>query len=133
MIEDTNFGGTMLVATIRYTMKADVAALGERCARAIETLFRGIGANPNLGSALPGMFRASGLVNIDMELRGRVAWGGRARDFGHLTVENLRTQILGAGLLTEEEIEQFASLMTQPEFGYMPLPIVTAWGQRPGV
>jgi SAM-dependent methyltransferase len=131
VIEDTDFGGPMLAATIRYTMPAEVAALGERCSRAVEALFRGIGANPNLGPALAGMLRASGLVNVDMELHGRVAWGGRARDFGHLTVETLRTQILGAGLLTEEEIEQFASLIRQPEFGYMPLPIVTAWGQRP--
>lgn len=39
--------------------------------------------------------------------------------------------MLQAGLLTEEEVARGLALTTQQDVGYLPLPLVMAWGQRP--
>jgi hypothetical protein len=131
VIEDTNFAGPALPGLMSFTLPAEQAGLGERIVRALEALFVAVGADANLGPKLPGLLRAAGLVNVEAELHGRYVWGGRGRDFGRLTVEQVRGRMVGAGLVTEEEVERFLALTAQPEFGYMPLPLVTAWGQRP--
>lgn len=131
VVEDSDFGGPMVAAAIRYFLPVAEAHLGERLMHAVGVLFQGVGANPNLGPALPGMLRSAGLVNIGAELHGSFVWGARERDFGRLTVEHLREHMVGAGLVTEEEIERFLVLTQQPEFAYMPLPMMTVWGRRP--
>jgi hypothetical protein len=40
------------------------------------------------------------------------------------------TRIVNAGLLTDIEVDRFLDLTRQPGFGSMPLPVVTARGQR---
>ena len=41
-----------------------------------------------------------------------------------------RARMVNAGLLTDIEVDRYLDLTRQPGFGYMPLPVVTAWGQR---
>jgi hypothetical protein len=40
-------------------------------------------------------------------------------------------QMVNAGVLTDIEVDRFLDLTRLPGFGYLPLPMVTAWGQRP--
>jgi hypothetical protein len=40
--------------------------------------------------------------------------------------------MVNLGLLTDIEVDRFLDLTRQPGFGYLPLPMVTASGQRPG-
>src|SRR5262249_42894696 len=87
-------------------------------------------AEASLRPRLPGMLREVGLATWS-----RAAWslrgGRRERDFGRLRVAHLRGHMIGAGLVTNEEVDRFLELTKKPEFGYLPLPMVTVWRRRP--
>jgi SAM-dependent methyltransferase len=131
VVEDIHLGGPMIPVTLRYVMPPEHVSLCERVIRAFEALFTTAGVDVELGAHLPGLLHAAGLTQVGAELHGRFVWGGSGRDFGRLSLEHLQGRMIGAGLLTEEEIAHFLALTRQPNFGYLPLPMVTAWGQRP--
>src|SRR5262249_42894695 len=53
VIEDTDFGGAMLPATLRYVVPAEHGTLGERMVRAFAALFAAIGPKPVSGPDCP--------------------------------------------------------------------------------
>jgi hypothetical protein len=63
-------------------------------------------------------------------------WGNQ-QSYGHLSAQGalanelVRTRVLGAGVLTEEEIERFVALTGDSSLGALWMPMVTVWGQRP--
>jgi SAM-dependent methyltransferase len=131
VIEDTHFGGAMAQVIGCYLVPAEHQALDERAYRAVAALFGSIGADASFGPRLPGALREAGLVNVGAELHARFTWGGGERDFRRLCLEQLGGAMRQAGLLTEEEIARACALTRQEDAGYLPLPLVTAWGQRP--
>jgi SAM-dependent methyltransferase len=129
--EDTSFGGAIAAAIGDATSPAGNAALEERTYRAIATLFGARGALADYGPRLPAALRAAGLVHVGAELHARFTWGGADRDFRRLCLEQLRGPILQHGLMTEEEVACALELTRREDAAYIPLPMVTAWGQRP--
>lgn len=131
VVEDCHLGGAMTSLMLRYVMPPEQAPLCARIIGAFETLLVATGADAELGPRLPSLLRAAGLTAVGAELHGRVIWGGTSRNFSRLSLEQLRERMVGAGLLTDAEVDHFLALTRQPEFGYLPLPMVTAWGRRP--
>lgn len=131
VVEDVDLGGPMTQAWLRYALPAEHAPLCERILHAFEVLFAAAGADPRFGPSLPAALRAVGLTNVGAELHAPFVWGGGARDFGRLSAQHLRGHMVGAGLVTEQEVERFLALTARADFGCLSVPMVTAWGQRP--
>jgi SAM-dependent methyltransferase len=131
--EDVDFGDVMAATLPRYVHPPEHAALYERVLRGVEKLFAVIGADASFGSRLPTALLEAGLEDVGAEVHAPFVRGGAERDFASLTIQHLRPQLVGAGLLSEDEVEQFLTLTAQPRFGYAPLFMVTAWGRRPGL
>jgi SAM-dependent methyltransferase len=131
VIEDTYFGGAMAAAVAACTTPDGYADVDTRTYVSVATLFGARGARADYGPQLPAALRAAGLVNVEAELHARFTWGGAARDFRRLSLEQLRGPIRQFDLLTEEEVTRALDLTRREDAAYIPLPMVTAWGQRP--
>jgi len=84
------------------------------------------------GRQLWGLFHTLELTDIQAE--GRVpllrAGTGPAR-WKRLSVEQLRENIIGAGLATAGEIEAYLTLVDSPGFAAQGFTVMTVWGRRP--
>lgn len=84
----------------------------------------------SFGRSLPDMFEAAGLVDIDNEVTLRVARGGDERFRGPF--DRYRDAILASGEVTAEEWETRNRCLDDPDFKWMGLSFVAAWGRRWG-
>jgi SAM-dependent methyltransferase len=136
VVEAVHVGGAMQQAQLQYVYPPEHAALVERVMSTMLALQAAIGFDGGFGPRLPGALATAGLVNVGAELHSPLTWGSQ-RSYGHLSAQGalanelVRTRVLGAGLLTEEEVERFVALTGDPSLGALWMPMVTAWGQRP--
>jgi SAM-dependent methyltransferase len=90
------------------------------------------GVEPRYGRLLPGELERHGLVDLGAE--GRVfMWRGGSAGARLLRAnfEQLRDEIVGTGLLSEEELERDIARLDDPSFA-APSPVLwAAWGRRP--
>jgi SAM-dependent methyltransferase len=130
MIEDTDGDPAALA---RYIHPPEQAGLYERLGRATVAIFAAVGVDPNFGARLPQVLVDAGLTNVRAEIHAPLVQGGSERDWVRLSVEHLRPHLIRTGLITEPEVDQFLALTHEPAFRYLPLFMVTAWGQRPSL
>lgn len=103
------------------------------CACSTSALQAAIGFDGNFGPRLPGALLGLGLVNVGAEMHGSLEWGGE-RSYGYLSAQRalanelVRTRVLGAGRLTEDELNRFVVLTADPSIGV----IMDADGHRVG-
>jgi SAM-dependent methyltransferase len=84
----------------------------------------------SFGRRLPDMFEAAGLVDIDNEVTLRVAQGGDERFRGPF--ERYREAILATGEVTAKEWEARSRCLDDPDFRWIGLAFVAAWGRKWG-
>jgi hypothetical protein len=138
VIEAVHVGGTMHQAQMQYVYPQEQAALVERVMGTMLALMAAVGFDGGFGPRLPGALLMAGLINVGAALHSPLEWGSE-RSYGHLSAlgalanELVRTRVLGARLLTEQEVERFVALTAEPSFGALWMPMVTAWGQRPRI
>ncbi len=136
VVEAGHLGGAMHQAQMQYVYPSEQAALVERVMGTLLGLMATVGFDGGFGPRLPDALLAAGLVNVGAELHGPLTWGGE-RNWGYLSArgalanELVRTRVLDAGLLTEEELGRFVALTADSTFAALWVPMVTAWGQRP--
>jgi hypothetical protein len=51
--------------------------------------------------------------------------------FWPVTLEQVQDQVLAAGLLTEAELDDYRILLESPEYRWLNLTMMSAWGRRP--
>jgi hypothetical protein len=135
VIEAAHVGDAMLQAQMQYVCPPEHAALVERVTGTMLALQAAIGFDGNFGPRLPGALRELGLVNVGVEMHASLEWGGEW-SYGYLSAQGalanelVRSRVLSAGLLTEDELNRFVALTANPTKGVIWLPMVTAWGQR---
>jgi ubiquinone/menaquinone biosynthesis C-methylase UbiE len=114
------------------TTDAAAAALYRKMQAALGQLMEARGSDLTWGRSLYRRLRAHGLVNMGME--GYVAVRkGRSPGaclFG-TAIEQIREEAVGAGLITNEEVEQMLTLLDDPDFAFGAPILFTAWGHRP--
>lgn len=93
------------------------------------------GFQPTLGVRLGDELRAAGLQ--DVWLKGLTSeWTGGMNHPGgkvyRMTVERLRERMVKAGLLTNEEVDQFLTDVQAPDFHAITGIHCAAWGRKPG-
>lgn len=129
-------GGLLLVEELDFASSGAASPFGARAfgrvERAIHRFLSGAGFEPNCGRGLPGLLRAAGLA--DVEARGGlsvVPGGSLYAAWYRQSIEALRPRIVGAGFVTEREVERAVALLDDPGFELMTPVLISAWGRRP--
>jgi hypothetical protein len=87
----------------------------------------------NYGRRLYGDVRANGLFDVDGEGRVSVSHAGTpSARMWQLTFAQRRDRIVGAGLLTDEEMDRFLALYDDPDFVAIDYIVMAVWGRKPG-
>jgi 2-polyprenyl-3-methyl-5-hydroxy-6-metoxy-1,4-benzoquinol methylase len=131
LVEDVDFGPPTTATLARFFSPQPVAAAAERLLRAVAAVFTAVGADPSLGSRLPGMLVNAGLVSVGAEVHTPVVAGG-SETWTRGTVEQLAGRLVDTGLVTVDDIELFLAATAEPSTFYAPPLMVSAWGQRAG-
>src|SRR5262249_26487182 len=98
---------------------------------ALQGVLSGGGRDPGYGARLPTVLRAAGLQAVGAELHAPIIAGGAERDCMRLTVDYLRPLLLLGKVIDQPGLDRFVQLTRDPNCQYIPLIMVTAWGQRP--
>jgi SAM-dependent methyltransferase len=131
MLEDIVFGPAMLPISGRIVGPASKADAFTRVIPAMAAGFRAGGADPEFGLALPGALTAAGLGGVEAELTCRLVHGGSQESaFYTMALQDLGPRLIGAGLLTEQDLVEPLAFVQEPESRWFSLAMVTAWGRR---
>lgn len=99
---------------------------------ALARLLGAAGVDLEYGRRLYGALTSAQLTGVRAE--GRVALVAGCSPlalFWRLTWEQLRPKLIGSGLLDEWDVDDFISLLDDPDFVWLAPTIVAAWGRRP--
>lgn len=91
------------------------------------------GFDPYYGRNLGCLLRNHGLVDVQFE--GHVGEMGGSRpetSIYLLVIEKIRDRAVSAGIVNDRELDQFLSLLQQPDFCAISRTVFGAWGRRPG-
>jgi SAM-dependent methyltransferase len=104
-------------------------------ANAVRAGFRGLlserGADLAFGRTLPRLFRELGLVDIEAEAHFPVTSPASAT-LERATVEQTRTGLVGAGLVTDDEVDRHLANLAHGRLDVATAPMVSTRGRRPG-
>jgi SAM-dependent methyltransferase len=131
VLEAIDFGGVMAAAMAHYVDPPEHAPVYERTIRALEAILAAAGGDANFGAQLVRTLMDAGLVNIAAETRTPIVAGG-TENWIPGTVKQLAEHMVSTGLVTAGDIEAVLAMTADPSCHYVPSPMVTAWGQRPG-
>jgi SAM-dependent methyltransferase len=132
VVEDIDVvGPVMRAAAARYAWPPETQATHATFLEALQGVLLGGGRDPGYGARLPRALRAAGLQAVGAELHAPIIAGGAARDCMRLTVEFLRPRLLAAKVIDQPGLDRFVQLTRDPDSQYVPVFMVTAWGQRP--
>jgi SAM-dependent methyltransferase len=91
------------------------------------------GADLLYGRRLFGDLCAQGLVNEGAEGQVCIIRGGAPSSVWlRLSIERVRTPLVGSGVVTNEEMQEALALLDNPAFTTMAPLTIAAWGRRPG-
>jgi SAM-dependent methyltransferase len=110
------------------------AADYERASQKHVAGLQALGVDMSLGSRLPGILTALGLVDVGGEVTAKVARGGDSliakQRVG--TAQALRPKMVAAGIATDAEIEEYIGLLTDPSRIVVEPSVISVWGRRAG-
>jgi SAM-dependent methyltransferase len=128
-------GGWLVVEDVDYVSAIPISRLGAHEHQHSQSVrlesFTASGVDHTLGRHLPEWLRARGLVDVDNEGRVWVMQGGSAgARWFKLSMEHLRSRLVGTGRLTDADIDRMLELFEDPNWSaYSPI-ILAAWGRR---
>ena len=131
VLEAIDFGGVMAAAMAHYVDPPEHAPLYERTVRAIEAAFAAAGGDASFGARLVRTLTDAGLVHVAAEARTPLVAGG-TENWIPGTIEHLAEHMVRTGLVTASDIDSVLAMTADRSCHYVPSPMVTAWGRRPG-
>ncbi len=128
-------GGWLVVEagdwSTRYAITS--SAVFEAALVAVQSFLASAGFAPMFGRRLPGLFRSQGLVDAGCEARSRMLKGGTPEmEFFTLTIERVRTAMVAAGLISDDEVAAALTVSADSSFAVMSPALVSAWGRVAG-
>jgi SAM-dependent methyltransferase len=131
IVEDIDVAGPVMRATAeRYLWPPAARGTYVRFMEALHVVLADGGRDPGYGASLPAALRDAGLDAVGAELHAPIIPGGAEQDCMRLTVEYLRPRLLATGVVDAGGLERFVELTRDSACQYVPLFMVTAWGQR---
>lgn len=111
----------------------DEVGPAEQLANRLKTGFRellaGRGVDLSLGRSLPRRLRTAGLTEVAADAYFPIT-GPACRELERATVEQIRDQLIAAGLATDAEIERHLRNVAGGALDPATSPMITAWGRR---
>ncbi|MGO9425699.1 MAG: class I SAM-dependent methyltransferase [Steroidobacteraceae bacterium] len=113
------------------SMTPAAAALSIKGWNALLTHLRSRGYDTEFGRHLYNDVAIHGLVDIQAEGWVAMQLGGMpSATFWKITIEQVQEQVLAAGLLSAEELKDYRTLLCSPQYRWMSLTMMSAWGRR---
>ena len=128
-------GGWLVVEAGDWSTWHEVtpSAVFEATLVAVQRFLASAGFAPMFGRRLAGLFRDHGLVDVGCEARSRMLTGGTPEmEVFTLTIERVRTAMVTAGLISDDEVAAALAHCADPSFAVMSPALVSAWGRVPG-
>jgi SAM-dependent methyltransferase len=127
-------GGWLVVEDVDYVSGVPIGEHGAREHEHTQSVrlqaFSAAGVDHTLGRHLPARLRALGLRDLGNE--GRV-WvmqcGSPGARWFRLSLAHLRTRLVGAGMLTDDEVERMLEFFEDPNWSAFSPIIMAAWGR----
>src|SRR3954469_12894650 len=110
---------------------ADVATLSSSIALAVRTLLNMRGADTALGSKLPHLLRAAGLVDVRADAYKAIEFGDAPRELIRANVVQVRDQLVERGLVAPDDLDRYIERLQDPSLRLTSPTLVSAWGRRP--
>jgi len=104
--------------------------LANRLRRGFRTLLAERGADLEFGRTLPRYLRHNGLVDVGADAHFHVA-GPECTQLERATVEQIREQLVAAGLATDTEIDQHLQSVDSGTMDFATSLVISAWGRKP--
>ena len=128
-------GGWLVVEDVDYVSAVPISEHGAREHERSQSVrlraFSAAGVDHTLGRQLPARLRALGLIDVGNEGRVWVMEGGSAgARWFRWSLAHLRTRLVGAGMLTDDEVERMLELFEDPNWSAFSPIILAAWGRR---
>lgn len=90
------------------------------------------GADPAYGMALPSAFARAELADLGCDARAPImASATPSMDFVRLSIEHIADKLVGAGVVTQRELDDALHAFQTPGYTMTAVIIVTAWGRVP--
>ncbi|MFF4601726.1 class I SAM-dependent methyltransferase [Streptomyces sp. NPDC001339] len=125
--------GGWLVVEEPYHLPADTSPfpLVQRILDAYQHLYREHGADMTWARGLPALLARNALT--DVAFAGNLGcMGGLGKDRWLPLLTQAAPALLADGLITEADLNEFATLLKDPAFIDIPQVTISAWGRRPG-
>ena len=128
LVEEADPGLQGLVCPDEF---GDEERLANRLKAAFRTLMTERGVDLSFGRTLPRLLRGAGLVDVASDAY--FPMGGPAcTELERATVQQVREQLIDAGLATREEIGRHLANVDSGRLDLATSPMVSAWGRSPG-
>ncbi len=113
------------------SMPPAAAALSNKGWNALLSHLRSRGYDTEFGRHLYNDMAIHGLGDIQAEGWVAMQLGGTpSATFWKITIEQVQEQVLASGLLTAEELDNYRTLLCSPQYRWMSLTMMSAWGRR---
>ena len=130
LVEDVDFGGSSAGVLGRCVSAPDpLPAIAQRMFLAVAAVFGAVGADPMLGTRLPGALAGAGLLDVGAELHAPIVPGG-AETWTGGSLAQLRGRLLELGLAGAAEVDLALAMFDDPTVFHAPPLMVSAWGRR---
>ena len=104
--------------------------LANRLRHGFRSLMAGRGAELAFGRTLPRLLREAGLDDVQADAYFPIT-SPACTALERATVEQIRHQLVAAGLATDEEIEQHLANVASGQLDLATAPLISAWGRKP--
>jgi SAM-dependent methyltransferase len=130
-------GGLLVVEEFDWASLTPVdeatAPLFDQVMGAVLETMRSAGYDQHCGRRLPGLLREAGLADMGAEGWVPVAQAGSAvSSWWQLSLAKLRPAVLARTSLTDDVLDRYLEMVSDPGFTFLFLTLITAWGRRPG-
>ncbi|MGH3898216.1 MAG: methyltransferase [Pseudonocardiaceae bacterium] len=125
-------GGWLVVEAGDWSTRYEItpSAVFEAVLVAVQEFLTSAGFAPIFGRRLPELFREQGLVEVGCEARNRMLRGNTPEmEFFTLTIERVRTAMIAAGLINDDDVAAALALCADSSFAVMSPALVSAWGR----
>jgi SAM-dependent methyltransferase len=131
-------GGWLVIEDTDYVSGVPISEHGAREHERTQSVrlqeFAAAGVDHTLGRQLPARLRALGLEDVANEGRVWVMEGGSpGAHWFRLSLDHLRTRLVGVGKLTDDEVDRMLALFEDPHWSAFSPIIMSAWGRRSGL
>ena len=128
-------GGWLLVEEPdMFPTAAESSGAYRRLSEATTALLQSAGTDHQWARTLPAVLTAAGLIGVGAEAEVDICRGGSAMaECRQLSLAQLRGALLQNGLITEDEFDNGAACLSDPNHWVMDLASVAAWGQKPSL